>query len=434
MAALAFATGLLLADDMGLGKTVQAATALERVLVPGSGRAALVVAPVGLLGQWRRALRDWAPKLTVATVHGAPGDRAWQWRRRAEVYLTGYETVRADLSAHPSNPLGRTWDVVVLDEAQRIKNRHTATAIACKQLRRRAAWALTGTPLENDIDDLASICEFTQPNTEAEPASRLFPGPRLRSRHVEVQLRRRKADVLAELPEKTTITVDLELGAHQRAAYDRAEREGIVALRALGRDVRIAHIFELITRLKQICNFCPVTGRSVKLDDLSDRLGRLSAQGHRALVFSQYTGADGVAGICAGTAPWRPLAYTGALDLAQRDEVIRRFRFDANHRLLVLSLRAGGQGLNLADASYVVHFDRWWNPATERQAEDRSHRMGQTLPVTVYVYRCLGTIEERIDDILTAKQALFDEVIDPVTLDPARLTKDDLWALFGLSP
>jgi non-specific serine/threonine protein kinase len=113
--------------------------------------------------------------------------------------------------------------------------------------------------------------------------------------------------------------------------------------------------------------------------------------------------------------------------------VLHRFRRDATHRLLILSLRAGGQGLNLADASYVVHFDRWWNPAVERQAEDRTHRMGQTLPVTVYAYRCLGTIEERIDEILQAKQALFDELIDPVTLDLSRLlTKKELFSLFGL--
>ncbi len=419
---------------MGLGKTVQAVVALGRLWQVGDLHAALVVAPVGLLAQWRRMLREWAPELAVATIRGPASDRAWQWRRPADVYLTGYETVRADLTTHPACPLGRLWDVVVLDEAQRIKNRGTATAMACKRIPRRRAWALTGTPLENDIDDLASICEFLAPWARDEPVHRLSAGPALRTRHVELQLRRRKVDVLRDLPPKTIVPVDLELGGEQRRTYDRAESEGIVRLRALGKDVRVAHIFELITRLKQICNVCPISGESAKLDDLESRLQNLAAQGHRALVFSQYAGADGVAAIEARTARWRPLVYTGAMNLEEREVVLHRFRRDARHRLLILSLRAGGQGLNLADASYVVHFDRWWNPAVERQAEDRTHRMGQTLSVTIYAYRCMGTIEERIDEILRAKQALFDELIDPVSLDLSRLlTKKELLSLFGLA-
>jgi SNF2 family DNA or RNA helicase len=431
--ALATSPALLLADDMGLGKTVQAVVALGRLWQIGDLSAAMVVAPVGLLAQWRRMLREWAPELEVATIRGPASDRAWQWRRPADVYLTGYETVRSDLSPHPACPLGRLWDVVVLDEAQRIKNRATATAIACKRIPRRRAWALTGTPLENDVDDLASICEFLAPWGPDRPVPRLSAGPALRTRHVELQLRRRKVDVLRDLPPKTNVAVDLELGGEQRRTYERAEREGIVRLRALGRDVRVAHIFELITRLKQICNLCPVSGQSAKLDDLESRLHSLEAQGHRALVFSQYAGADGVAAIEARTARWRPLVYSGAMSPEEREVVLHRFRRDATHRLLILSLRAGGQGLNLADASYVVHFDRWWNPAVERQAEDRTHRMGQTLPVTVYAYRCLDTIEERIDEVLRAKQVLFDELIDPVSLDLTRLlTKKELFSLFGL--
>lgn len=433
VAALVSSSALLLADDMGLGKSVQAAVALERLKRYGLLQCALLVAPVGLLAQWRRMLAQWAPELTVATIRGPSQDRAWQWRRSADVFLAGYETVRGDLTSHPECPLNRTWDAVVLDEAQRIKNRWTQTAQACKSLPRRRAWALTGTPLENDMDDLASICEFLTPWERGERQPRIFPGAGLRARHVELQLRRRKIDVLTDLPPKTVIPIDLDLGPAQRRAYDRAEKLGVVHLRALGREVTVAHILELIVRLKQICNLCPVSGSSVKLDDLERRISCLAAEGHRALVFSQYTGADGVAAIEARTQEWRPLTYVGAMGLPERDGAIRRFRNNPDHKLLVLSLKAGGQGLNLPEASYVVHFDRWWNPAVERQAEDRSHRMGQTLPVTVFAYRCVGTIEERIDEILSRKQDLFDKVIDPVSADLTKLlTKSDLLSIFGL--
>ena len=431
--ALVGSPALLLADDMGLGKTVQAIAAMWVLHHRGQLGGALVVAPAGLLAQWRRALGDWVPELAVSVVRGPATERAWQWRAPADVHIVAYDTLRSDLTDNPASPPRREWGVVVLDEAQRIKNRGTATARAAKSLPRRRAWALTGTPLENSVDDLASVCEFLAPWADGQPRVRLSAGPALRARHRELQLRRRKADVLPELPPKQVIDVDIELLGPQRRAYERAEREGVVRLRALGRDVPVANVLELITRLKQICNVCPVSGRSAKLDDLEARLEVLEAEGHRSLVFSQYTGGDGVAAIEARCHRFLPLCYTGSQTLAERDEVLRRFRTDTRHRVLVLSLRAGGQGLNLADASYVVHFDRWWNPAVERQAEDRSHRMGQTLPVTVFAYRCVGTIEERIDTILRSKQALFDELVDGVSLDLSRfLTREELLGLFNL--
>ncbi|HTE86589.1 MAG TPA: C-terminal helicase domain-containing protein, partial [Dehalococcoidia bacterium] len=178
------------------------------------------------------------------------------------------------------------------------------------------------------------------------------------------------------------------------------------------------------------------SGQSAKVSDLRERVSTLVVEGHRALVFSQFTdGIHGVRAIASELAAQAPLAYTGSLTSEQRDALIREFKEYQEHKVLILSLRAGGQGLNLQEASYVFHFDRWWNPAVEHQAEDRSHRLGQSVPVNVYRYTCEGTIEERIDAILRGKQRLFDEIVDDVSLDLlSALTREELFGLFGLAP
>jgi SNF2 family DNA or RNA helicase len=435
--ALVEADALLLADDMGLGKTIQAIAAIRVLVRLRQLDSALVVVPTSVIVQWRRALRQWAPELRTITVRGRPEDRARQWRADATVFLTTYDTLRADFTENPlSPPRRRVWSVVVLDEAQRIKNRDTAISHVCKRLPRERAWALTGTPLENAADDLASICEFLVRWRDGEPRRRLMPGPDLYQRHRTLQLRRKKHDVLTQLPPKTVSEIELELAPAQRRAYDRAEREGIVHLRQLGRKVTITHILQLIIKLKQICNICPESGDSSKLEDIEERMDTLTAEGHRALLFSQFVQEPfGVRAIARRLTRFDPLEYTGGLTTAARDHVLRQFHDDPRHQLLILSLKAGGQGLNLQDASYVFHVDRWWNPAIERQAEDRSHRLGQTMPVTVYRYLCQDTIEHRIDEILRDKQALFDELVDDVSLDLRRLlTREELFGLFDLEP
>lgn len=426
---------LLLADDMGLGKTVQAIAALRLLVLCRRVESALVIARMSLLTQWRHEIYRWAPELRVTTVRGPSSDRAWQWDTAAHVYLVGYETLRSDFTDNPySPPRRRSWDVVILDEAQAIKNRHAEVSRKCKRLNRRRAWALTGTPLENREDDLASVLEFVTPLYEGGEPLRLGPDAALRSRHQRLQLRRKKTDVLTQLPPKLTTRVSLTLEGDQRESYDRAEREGVIQLRERARTLRIESVLELIVRLKQICNFCPVTGRSAKLDDLVDRLHTLTDEGHRALVFSQFTDDRyGVRAIASRLQLFNPVVYTGDLTSPERDGRIKQFKENKDHRVLILSLRAGGLGLNLQDASYVFHFDRWWNPAVERQAEDRSHRFGQTAPVHVYSYTCEDTIEERIERILQEKQQLFEDLVDGVSIElRSALSTRELFGLFGL--
>ena len=426
---------MLLADDMGLGKTLQAIAAIRILCAQRAIVSTLVVAPASLLDQWRRELEKWAPELRAIIVRGPVADRAWQWEATVHVTLVSYETLRSDFGSHKRAPVRRKiWDVVIADEAQRIKNRN-ATSIALKGLQRRRSWALTGTPLENDEEELASILEFVD-HTGLTSSRHYRPGVELLRRHRQLQLRRKKGDVLDDLPPKQVTKVLLPLHARQKESYDRAEREGIVYLKSLGAELRVQHVLELITRLKQICNADPETGQSSKLKDIRERLEQLVAQGHRALVFSQYTSAAfGVAAAAGYLQAFNPLTLTGDMHQSQRASVIDCFKTTDTHKALVLSLRAGGVGLNLQAASYVFHLDRWWNPAVEHQAEDRSHRFGQTAKVNVIKYACTGTIEERIDAILKRKQDLFDQLVDDVSLDlSARLSSEEMFGLFGLEP
>jgi SNF2 family DNA or RNA helicase len=307
--------------------------------------------------------------------------------------------------------------VVVLDEGQRIKNPGTDVAIAVKRLRRGRSWALTGTPLENRLDDLISILDFVAPG-RFDPAAMAVGLGRLLG---EVQLRRRRRDVLADLPPKQVATVLLELSRGQERTYRRALDEGLVRLRALGRDIRITHVLELILRLKQICNFCPEADASAKLDDLRDRLTAVIDAGEKALVFSQFVEEPfGARRLARELTRFDPVLLTGDLDPVTRALRVAQLDRDPARSVMILSLRAGSLGLNLTAASRVFHFDRWWNPALETQAEDRVHRIGQSRPVQVFAYLTAETIEERIDAILAEKRALFADLVDGVGTDALR--------------
>lgn len=427
---------LLLADDMGLGKTIQAIAALRILFWRNEIESALVVCPASLLVQWSREFRKWAPELTLTIVRGTAADRGIRWRQQDHVKLVGYETLRGDVLDLADSPaLRNEWSVVVLDEASKIKNAETGVSRACKLLPRNRRWALTGTPVENAPDDLVSLLQFLA----AQPGERSAvprDGALLKEELARVQLRRKKADVLLDLPPKLVVEQFIDLQPRQREAYDQAERDGIVRLTAAGEAVTITHVLELIVRLKQICNCDPASGESAKLVDIEDRLETLVEEGHRAVVFSQFTGPDfGIELIEGRLARFSPVTYTGALSIARRAAAVDEFVRNDRHKVIAVSLLAGGMGLNLQAASYVFHLDRWWNPAREDQAEARAHRMGQAFPVTAIRYICCQTIEERIHERLAAKRSLFRDLVDDVSLDlRSALSEAELFGLFGLTP
>ncbi|MGB9620691.1 MAG: DEAD/DEAH box helicase, partial [Armatimonadota bacterium] len=350
----------------------------------------LVVAPAGVLRNWRHELNRWAPELRVLEVSGPQNERRWKWKANVHVKLVSYETLRNDIAlARGEGASILPWDLVCLDEAQRIKNWDSDISRAARSLWAPRRWAITGTPLENSLDDVRTILSFLEPS-QAGYASAFAAGDReVRERLERLQLRRKKSDVLPDLPPKMETELYVELTPEQREDYQKLLTGGVIELRDKGESVSVADVLALITRLKQVCNFSFRTGSSSKLDDVAGRLRAISEEGHKALIFSQFTSEQyGVRKLADKLSEFRPHIYTGDMSLDDRRRAVDSFQADPESRVLILSLKAGGLGLNLQAASYVFHFDRWWNPATERQAEDRSHRIGQTRGVNVYKYVC----------------------------------------------
>ncbi len=420
----------LLADDMGTGKTVQASVAMRIAFREKSMRSALIVAPLSVLRVWDEHLRDWAPDLQVTVVRGTVANRKIDWRAKAHVYIATYGVIRSDIDAiHSLHPTG--FDLVVLDEAQAIKNPRSKQSRAVRKLEAAHRWALTGTPLESSLDDLVTICNFLKPRVLR--ADGLTPA-KARKAIKSFFLRRRKEDVLTELPPKTYEDVWLELSGDQRTEYDEIYEHGITQLRReKGEQGKRLRGFALLTKLKQVCNFAS-NGNSVKAEWLSEVVDELEAAGHKALVFSEYL-EQGVDRICEAMGEARSCKYVGRLRQRQRQDVQDRFANDPSITVFVATAKTAGVGLTLTEASYVVHFDHWWNPAVARQAEDRTHRIGQTRPVTIYHLWAEDTVDARIRDILRKKQGLFDETIDSLSTEAVaeKLTTEELFEILGIA-
>ncbi|HXG09686.1 MAG TPA: DEAD/DEAH box helicase [Gemmataceae bacterium] len=416
----------LLADEMGLGKTVQSILALRLLFHAGLIRRALLVCPKPLVPNWSRELRVWAEDVPFEVIAGdTPARRAAWLISNCPLKLVNYELLTRDAALLADERV--RFDVVVLDEAQRIKNRESKTAQVVRSIRRERSWALTGTPIENRTDDLVSLFAFLDPQRipPETPARQL---PRLTA---DCILRRTKEDVLTDLPPKTIRDTFVELTAAQRESYTLAEREGIVRLNALGETITVQHVFELVMRLKQICNFDPVTGQSAKLEQLQADLAEVADSGRKAIVFSQWV--EPLEVLARELAPFGPLQYHGKVPPRQRQAVLERFRSDPTKRVLLMSYGTGSVGLNLQFANYVFLFDRWWNPAVEDQAINRAHRIGQKEPVFVTRFITPGTIEGRIAEVLERKRQLFNELLEQNGPPPSLgLTEDEIFGLFDI--
>ncbi|QDT00486.1 DEAD/DEAH box helicase [Adhaeretor mobilis] len=423
----------VLADEMGLGKTMQAVVTLRLLAHQGLMRRTLLVCPKPLVSNWRREFAQWAPEMPVTVIEGNSEERRWLWKNaKSGVLIANYELVVRDRQlAAAVNP---SYDVMVIDESQRIKNRNGATNHAICSIPRARSWALTGTPIENSVEDLVGIFEFVSPG-RLRPQMKV---PSVRAAVSDHVLRRTKDNVLTELPPKLVRDADVALSPEQYEAYRAAEDDGVVALNDLGAQLTIQHVFELVLRLKQICNFDPVTGASTKFDRLEADLEECAASGRKAIVFSQWV--NTIEKLTAKLGRFSPLEYHGKVPSKKRDGIIEQFRDDPNSSVLLMSYGAGSVGLNLQFSQYVFLFDRWWNPAVEDQAINRAHRIGAAGPVTVTRFLATGTIEERINVVLEEKRELFAQVFNDDADQPSEprsgrngLSREEIFGLFPLN-
>jgi len=420
----------LLADEMGLGKTMQAIIAARLLYREGLIGQILVVCPKTLIPNWKTELRKWWPQVTH-NISVVGSDRQWFLRlgtANVIVKIINYEALGREADWLATQRFSH--DLVIIDEAQRIKSPKAQAARAVKALVAHRRWAMTGTPLENKEDDVVSIFEFLERGLLAYGDQ----AQKIRKAISPYMLRRCTEEVIKDFPEKIEQPLEVELDDAQREAYVQTETEGVRKLNEQGETVTVTHVFALITKLRQICNFDPSSGTSAKIDVLCEDLEEISASGRKALVFSQFVDDEfGLRRISRALKNHGPLELHGKVPPHMREAVVARFRDDPKSRVLLLNYAVGGVGLNLQAANYVYLFDRWWNPAVEDQAVKRAHRIGQTSKVFVRRFCCKDTVEERILQILRKKRLLFAHVIDEARpAESMGLTEEEIFSLFDL--
>ena len=448
--------GGCLADDMGLGKTVQMLALLQLDREAGETRPALLVCPTSVINNWKREAARFAPELRVLVHHGAGRARGEKLGRAAaghDVVVTSYGLLLRDVAAMRDVQ----WSGVILDEAQNIKNSQTKQAHAVRSIPSDYRFALTGTPVENSVADLWSIMEFLNPGFLGGPKSfrQRFLIPiqsgleqgateRLRRATGPFILRRLKTDrsIISDLPDKIEIKEYCSMTKEQATLYASVLRETERALEEAEGIQRRGIILGTLSKLKQVCNHpahflgdsSAIPERSGKLERLREMLEEVVESGDKALIFTQFVEMGHMLKRYIQEALGREVLFLhGGTPRRQRDSMVERFGDDGSVQVFVVSLKAGGTGLNLTAASHVFHFDRWWNPAVEDQATDRAFRIGQTRNVQVRKMICAGTFEEKIDQMIEQKKEMAKSVVGTGEAWLTELSNDELRDVLALS-
>ena len=448
--------GACLADDMGLGKTAQTLAFLRRQWAENEQRPALVICPTSVVGNWVREAQRFTPDLPVMVHHGLTRTKGEAFREAAEkhaVVLSSFALLHRDFEL--LNEV--TWGGIILDEAQNIKNPETKQSKAARGLKADWRIALSGTPVENHVGDLWAILEFLNPGflgTQSE-FKRNFYFPIQANRDLEAAerlkrltrpfiLRRLKTDksIIADLPDKLEMKVYCNLTAEQASLYEAVVKEVTEELDEAEGIQRRGMILATLSKLKQVCNHpaqflgdnSAIAGRSGKLARLTEMLEEALSTGDKALIFTQFTEMGEIIRRHLQETFGREVLFLhGGVSKAQRDRMVERFQNEGEALpFFLLSLKAGGVGLNLTAANHVFHFDRWWNPAVENQATDRAFRIGQKKNVQVHKFLCAGTLEEKIDEMIESKREVAANVVGTGEGWLTELSTRELKELFSL--
>ena len=442
--------GVCMADDMGLGKTIQIISLILKLKEEDKlKKPVLVICPTTLMGNWMKELQMFAPSLDAVVYHG--NERKLDVGH--DIILTTYAIMRIDVEELKKHQ----WGMVIVDEAQNIKNPDTAQTLAIKTLKADTKVAMTGTPVENRLTELWSIFDFINQGylgnlrefqkSYAIPIERFKETSRASKLKLSVSpfvLRRLKTDknVISDLPEKMVLNEYCYLSKPQAVLYEKTLNEMMSKISEFSGINRRGNIFKLITALKQICNHPyqflksgeMTREMSGKMDKCISTLESILDAGEKTLIFTQYKEmGDILCKVIAEECNIEPLFFHGSLTVPQREELIDKFQNDENVKVMILSLKAGGTGLNLTSATNVIHYDLWWNPAVEYQATDRTYRIGQDKNVMVHRMITLGTFEEKIDEMLKSKKELADLAIYEGEKIITELTDEEIYEIFTLS-
>jgi len=442
--------GCCMADDMGLGKTIQVISLILKLKEENKlSKPVLVVCPTTLMGNWMKELQLFAPSIKASTYHG--GERKLD--TNFDIIMTTYAIMRIDVEELKKHE----WSMLIVDEAQNIKNPDTAQTVAIKSLKSSIKIAMTGTPVENRLTELWSIFDFINPGylgslkefqkSYAIPIERFKETTRATKLKLSVSpfvLRRLKTDknVITDLPEKMVLNEYCYLSKPQAVLYEKTLNEMMEKISGFTGVNRRGNIFKLITALKQICNHpyqflkAGEMGKDLsgKMEKCIDTVQSILERGEKTLIFTQYKEmGDILCKVIEEECNSKPLFFHGSLNVNQREQLIEKFQTDKESAVMILSLKAGGTGLNLTSATNVIHYDLWWNPAVEEQATDRTYRIGQDKNVLVHRMITLGTFEEKIDEMLKSKKELADLAVYEGEKIITELSDDEIYEIFTLS-